>query len=269
MAARASRALQSDGNRLTFYADKFAGETLSGHSDLLGPCRVEIAGLDEVLFGDTIEQSAATLAFHQWKLTPAAEPLANPDGEGEEGESAGLESALVGKDAPDFQLDLIDGGKFKLAEQKGTVLILDFWASWCGPCMQVMPTVDKVAAEFADRGVKLVAINLQETPDQVKTALARLGLDMPVALDRDGRVAEKYGATAIPQTVIIDRQGKVARLFVGAAARSTSSSPVRSIASCPEKRISPRVKTDVLRRRRVLQHAGHLLARPDECRVLD
>ena len=79
------QALQSDGNRLTFYADKFAGETLSGHSDLLGPCRVEIAGLDEVLFGDTIEQSAATLAFHQWKLTPAAEPLANPDGEGEEG----------------------------------------------------------------------------------------------------------------------------------------------------------------------------------------
>ena len=85
--------------------------------------------------------------------------------------------------------------------------------------MQVMPTVDKVAAEFADRGVKLVAVNLQETPDQVKTALARLGLDMPAVLDRDGRVAEKYGATAIPQTVIIDRQGKVARLFVGAAAR--------------------------------------------------
>ena len=82
-----------------------------------------------------------------------------------------------------------------------------------------MPQVDKVAREFADRDVMLVAVNLEETPERIQAALARLKLDTTVALDRDGRVAEKYGATAIPQTVIIDREGKVARLFVGGGAR--------------------------------------------------
>ena len=130
-----------------------------------------------------------------------------------------MESALVGKPAPDFHLDMLDGSKFNLADYKNTVLVLDFWASWCGPCLQVMPQVDKVADEFAGEGVKLVAINLEETPEQVKAALARLGLDMPVALDRNGRVAERYGASSIPQTVVIGRDGNVARLFVGASAR--------------------------------------------------
>jgi peroxiredoxin len=76
-----------------------------------------------------------------------------------------------------------------------------------------------VVGEFADQHVELVAINLQEAPEQIKAALQRLQLDMTVALDSDGRVAEKYGATAIPQTVIIGRDGKVARLFVGGGAR--------------------------------------------------
>jgi len=214
------QALQADNNRLTFFADRLEGTTLSGTSELLGSCRVDVARIDELLLGTAIEQAASTLAFHQWKLTPALDPLASPDGgEGEEGGTEGLESALVGKPAPDVQLDLLDGTKFNLADHKNSVLVLDFWASWCGPCLQVMPQVDKVAREFADKGVKLVAVNLEETPEQVKAALGRLQLDMPVALDRQGRVAERYGATAIPQTVIIGRDGKVARLFVGASAR--------------------------------------------------
>ncbi|HEY1602929.1 MAG TPA: TlpA disulfide reductase family protein [Pirellulales bacterium] len=213
------QALQNDGNRLTFYADRFEGSILSGTSDLLGNCRVDVARIDELLLGAAIEQSAATLAFHQWKLTPAADPLASPDGEEGEGGAEGLESALVGKPAPEFQLDMLDGTRFNLADRKNTVVVLDFWASWCGPCLQVMPQVDKVAEEFAAEGVQLVAINLEETPDRVTAALERLHLDMPVALDRNGRVAEKYGATSIPQTVVIGRDGKVARLFVGASAR--------------------------------------------------
>ena len=66
------QALQTDGNRLTFIADRFADTLLSGTSDLLGNCRVEIARVDELLLGAAIEQSAATLAFHQWKLTAGA-----------------------------------------------------------------------------------------------------------------------------------------------------------------------------------------------------
>ena len=76
-----------------------------------------------------------------------------------------------------------------------------------------------MAREFADQGVELVAVNLEETADRLTAALERLKLSMPVALDLNGRVAERYGATSIPQTVIVDREGKVARLFVGGSAR--------------------------------------------------
>ena len=69
--------------------------------------------------------------------------------------------------------------------------------------------------ELADKGVELLAVNMEEQPDQVKATLERHKLKFPVALDRDGVVAAKYAVTAIPQTVVIDRDGKVARLYVG------------------------------------------------------
>ena len=153
-------------------------------------------------------------------MKQAADPLAPKEGSEGSGEgSEGLESALVGKPAPEISLNFLDGKKFQLADHKQKVIILDFWASWCGPCLQVMPQIDKVAHEFADQGVELYAVNLEESPDKIKAALERLKLETNVILDRDGRVAERYGATAIPQTVIIDRDGKVARLFVGGGAR--------------------------------------------------
>ncbi len=210
----------TDGNRLTFVAEHLAGTVLSGRSELLGVCRVDLQKIDQLLIGPAIEHDAATLAFHQWRLKASADPLAaRDDGDGAGDGAEGQDAALVGKPAPDFELDLLDGTKYRLSEHKDKIIVLDFWASWCGPCLQVMPQVDKVAHEFADRGVELVAVNLEETEDRVQAALDRLKLKMTVALDRNGRTAEKYGATSIPQTVIIDRNGKVVRLFVGGGAR--------------------------------------------------
>src|SRR5262249_54793526 len=86
----------------------------------------------------------------------------------------------------------------------------------CGPCIQAMPQVEKVTGEFDAKNVQLVAVNLQETPQQIKAMLERHQLKIPrVALDRDGVVSERYQANAIPQTVIIGRDGNGARLFVG------------------------------------------------------
>ena len=101
------------------------------------------------------------------------------------------------------------------ALDRGKVVILDFWATWCGPCLQTMPLVEKVVHEFDDQGVQLIAVNLEEPAKAITAMLERHKLKLTVAMDIDGVAATKYQATAIPQTVIIDREGKVARLFVG------------------------------------------------------
>jgi thiol-disulfide isomerase/thioredoxin len=211
------QAVCSDGIRLTYRADQFTGNALAGVSDVLGACQVQVKDIDQILIGSGIEQAAAQLAYQQWKLQDAPEiKVAQADANGSAGgQSAGTESPLVGKPAPDFTLELLDGKKFHLAEQKGKIILLDFWATWCGPCLNAMPQVEEVAREFQDRDVQLIAVNLQEDAKQITAMLERHNLHPTVALDRDGVVAERYAANAIPQTVVIDKEGKLVRLFVG------------------------------------------------------
>ncbi len=212
------QAVRHDGVRLTFAADLVEGTTLSGKSDVLGVCRVGLDAVDQILIGPAIQREAALLAFQQWKLHPAPDP--KPPAEDDDGgghDPTGQSSALIGKPAPDFELTLLDGKPFRLSENKGRVVVLDFWATWCGPCLQAMPRVDAVTREFRDQNVRLVAVNLQEVPEVISAMLARHKFDLTVALDRDGVVAEKYAAHAIPQTVVIGPDGTVARLFVGAS----------------------------------------------------
>jgi thiol-disulfide isomerase/thioredoxin len=216
-AADRVQAVRADGNRLTFVAEKADQKTVSGTSEFLGPCRVELAEVDLLLFGTFIEEAAEKLPTHPWKLHNAPEPKFAQAGSGasSDGLASGIESPLVGQPAFSFRLDLLDGRSFHLAEHRGRVVVLDFWATWCGPCMQTMPLIDEVVREFSGRGVELLAVNLEEQPQQVKSTLERHKLQIPVALDREGAVAAKYAVTAIPQTVVIDREGKIARLFVG------------------------------------------------------
>jgi thiol-disulfide isomerase/thioredoxin len=216
------QAVQQGGNRLTFVAQQMAGSALVGRSDTLGDCRVGLGDVEKLLIGAAIEQANTELAhqqWNQWRLQNAPEPRVaqGDDAAGAGGRAPGTEAALVGKPAPEFELELLGaaGAKFRLAEARGQVLVLDFWATWCGPCMQAMPQVERVVDQFRDRGVALLAVNLQENPQQITAALERHKLHPSVALDRDGRVAEKYGAHAIPQTVVIDPGGTVTRIFVG------------------------------------------------------
>ncbi len=210
------QAVRNDGIRITFTPDQVADSTVIGKSEILGACRVRVAEVDQLLFGDGIEEAAALLTYGQWKLQNAAEPTLPTDGGSSGGESSGTESPLVGKPAPDFDLELLDGKKFRLADAKGKVVVLDFWATWCGPCIQAMPMVEKATSEFPEKDVILVAVNLQETPPQIKAMLERHQLHIPrVVLDKDGAIAEKYQAHAIPQTVIIGRDGNIARLYIG------------------------------------------------------
>jgi thiol-disulfide isomerase/thioredoxin len=214
------QAVRGDGTRLTFDCQRVAGRVLSGKSDVLGDCRISLDEADRLLIAGAVNQEVAQLAYQRWKLQDAPEPKVVQDEEGGAGgRPPGTESAMVGKPAPDFELELLDGKKFRVSQAKGRVVVLDFWATWCGPCLQAMPQVEKVATEFRDQGVQLVAVNLQESPTDINAMLERHKLALTVALDRDGAVAQKYNANAIPQTVVIDRAGNVVRLFVGGGPR--------------------------------------------------
>ncbi len=209
--------VRSDGIRLTFTALNVDDEKIVGVNEVLGNCEVPMTEVGQLLLGKAIESSAAQLAFQQFKLQSATEPLAPPDpSESGGSERNGKESPLVGKEAPEIELKRHDGGQFSLKESRGRIVLVDFWASWCGPCRRTLPQVHAVAEEFREKGVDLMTINLEESPDQISGALARLKLEMPVAMDTNGKVGGKYGVTSIPSTLIIDRTGKVARVYIGA-----------------------------------------------------
>jgi len=207
--------VRSNGIRLTFHARKVDEEKISGVNATLGECEAPFDEIGQVLLGNEIEAAAAETAFQQFKLQLAVEPLAPPEGDEGGEERTGKESPLVGKQAPEINLKLLSGGEFKLDEKQGRIVIVDFWASWCGPCRRTLPQVHAVAGEFRERGVELITVNLEESPKQISEALEKMKLEMPVALDTTGKVGGKYGITSIPSTVIVDRNGKIDRLFVG------------------------------------------------------
>jgi thiol-disulfide isomerase/thioredoxin len=212
-------ALRKDGVRLGFEPLSFENGVLTGTNRNLGEVRVAIHEVDQFLIGAAVSEAGATMPYARWRWTSATLPkVATGQGGGPGGSrQPGMDSPLVGKPAPAFKLPMLAGpAEFDLNKQRGRIVILDFWASWCGPCLKTMPVLEKVVREQpTEAKVDLIAVNLEETPRQITAMLDRHGWKMPVALDQDGAVAAKYAATAIPQTVIIDREGKVARLFVG------------------------------------------------------
>jgi len=122
---------------------------------------------------------------------------------------------LLGKPAPEFKLPLLSGGTVDLAKLKGKVVILDFWATWCGPCRKGLPALADLAKQYGSKGLLVYAVNLRERPEQIRSFLTKLKLELPVALDEDATVADRYKVSGIPQTVLVDAQGVVQAVHVG------------------------------------------------------
>jgi thiol-disulfide isomerase/thioredoxin len=126
--------------------------------------------------------------------------------------------ALAGKPAPAFTLKDLEGKSVELGQLKGSVVVLDFWATWCGPCVQSLPHIAELSREQGPKGLKVFAVNQQEGEAEVKQFLsAHSELNgLTVLLDSDGAVGAKYLANAIPETVVIGKDGVIKKVFVGA-----------------------------------------------------
>ena len=126
------------------------------------------------------------------------------------------DSPLVGQPAPAIELRNLAGQPVSLADHTGSdIVILDFWAEWCGPCRDAMPTIISVAEKYSSQGVVLYAVNLGDDPATIRRFLNDTGLEVDVLLDTEMSVAAAYGANAIPQTVIVDKDGTVQAVHVG------------------------------------------------------
>jgi peroxiredoxin len=125
-------------------------------------------------------------------------------------------SPLLGEVAPPLELDLLDGGRMNLQDHADKeIVMLDFWATWCGPCVQEMPELAEVAEEYKDRQVVFYAVNQQEESDQISEFLNKKELDITVALDVEGDAALDYGVEGIPMLVLIDKAGVVQAVHIG------------------------------------------------------
>lgn len=123
--------------------------------------------------------------------------------------------ALKGKPAPAFTLPGLDGKNVSNADLKGSVYILDFWATWCAPCIAALPELDQYYQAHKAAGLKVFAVNLGDDKDTVQKFVTDHKLTIPVLLDTDTKVAEAYSAEKIPETVVVGKDGNVVDAFIG------------------------------------------------------
>ena len=120
-----------------------------------------------------------------------------------------------GLSPPDFTLSTLDGDAITLSDLKGRVVLINFWTTWCTPCREEMPSLERLYRHFKYKKFTLLAVDIMEHPETVKTFTKKYDLTFPILLDKTGDVAQKYGANAIPTTYIIDKKGKAVGKAIG------------------------------------------------------
>lgn len=111
--------------------------------------------------------------------------------------------------APDFTLQSSTGENVRLAEQRGQVVMLNFWASWCGPCRKEMPLLDEMSKRYSAAGFVLYGVNVEEDNADAKKLLKELGVTFPVLFDTESKASSLYNVDAMPTTVVIDKKGEI------------------------------------------------------------
>ena len=117
--------------------------------------------------------------------------------------------------APDFTLRQLNGPNLRLGEQRGRVVMVNFWATWCGPCRVELPHLSRLHDKYRGSGFVLLGVNIDEDPAVARALVGKMGLTFPVLLDPEKKVVGAYDLNAMPATVLIDRDGRVRHLHRG------------------------------------------------------
>jgi peroxiredoxin len=128
---------------------------------------------------------------------------------------AGATAQLAGSDAPDFVLKSTSGANLRLSEYRGEVVMLSFWATWCGDCRAQLERLGEMHDRYQDAGVELLAVSLDQSAKQARDVAASLDVTYPVLHDAGGAVGRLYDVSKVPVMVLIDRGGVVREVFEG------------------------------------------------------
>ncbi|MBT8083910.1 MAG: TlpA family protein disulfide reductase [Woeseia sp.] len=124
-------------------------------------------------------------------------------------------SALTGQTAPDFALASNTGSNLRLSEYRGDVVMINFWATWCGPCRQEMPLLDDLYGRYERVGFKLLGVNIDDDAGRALKMIDELGVSFPVLFDEAKDVSRLYQVEAMPVTILVDRAGTVRHVHHG------------------------------------------------------
>ncbi len=126
-----------------------------------------------------------------------------------------VEVIKVGSKAPDFELTDILGVKHRLSDFEGQGVVLNFWGTWCAPCEREFPAMENQYADFADKGVEIIAVNYAQSDFEVKKYVQNMGMTFPVAIDKKKSVFAAYNIGPLPTTIFIDSTSKIVEISKG------------------------------------------------------
>jgi peroxiredoxin len=126
--------------------------------------------------------------------------------------------AMVGSEVQDFELEGSDNSRIKLSDMKGSVVLINFWATWCASCLDELPSIERLHRSFAgDSRFRVVTILFRDNLNMASGFMRRNGYSFPVYLDREASAAKTFGITGVPETFIIDKKGILREKVIGPA----------------------------------------------------